>query len=98
MYYVDCVQIWVVYGFELCGDLEPSLEGSVHLKPGDSAAQSGGPRAVYDSSNGVHFLTSFQESSGEINCFGQGRWCDRKNKKFYLLPGSGRSGTNTLAS
>lgn len=98
MCYVDSVQIWVVYGSELCGDVEPSLEGSVHLKPGDLAAQGGGPRAMYDSSNEVHFLTSFQENSVEIDCFGQGRWCDRKNKKVYLLPVSGRSGTNTLVS
>lgn len=84
MRYVDCVQIWVMYGFELCGDFGHSLEGSVYLKLGTSVAQRDGPPVMYDSSNGVHFLTSVQENTGEIDSFGQGRWYDGKNQRLSL--------------
>lgn len=53
-------------------------------------AQRDGPRAMYDSSNGVHLLTSVQENTGKIDRFGQGRWYDRKNKKVYFFPMTGR--------
>lgn len=53
-------------------------------------AQRDGPPVMYDSSNGVHFLTSVQENTGEIDRFGQGRWYDGKNQKVYLFPMTGR--------
>ena len=49
-------------------------------------AQGDGPRAMYDSSNGVHFLTSVQENTGEIDHFDRGGGMTEKIKRFISSP------------
>lgn len=88
MRYVDCV-IWVMYGFELWGF---STFGRICIPKnwGPQWPRRDGPPVMYGSSNGVHFLTSVQENTGEIDHFGQGRWYDGKNQKVYLFSMTGR--------